>query len=237
MLVRTIDFETTGFPPTAAVIEAAWCDLDTESGRITPAEGRLCNPFRVNPDLVMTPEAMAVHHIIKADLADAASVDVAFRDMAAGDHGAWAAHNAAFEREFFGGGAKPWLCTMKAARRIWPDAPSHSNQVLRYWRGLDGLPDFDRALAALSHRAAPDAYVTAFLLRAMLETGVSVEQMIGWTDTASLLPRVFFGKHRGASWEEVPLDYLQWLSKQTNLEPDVRFTVKHHIGLRHGRAM
>ncbi len=43
------------------------------------------------------------------------------------------------------------------AMHVWPDAPRHSNQVLRYWRNLV----LDNALAMLPHRAGPDAWVTA----------------------------------------------------------------------------
>lgn len=232
MLVRVIDFETTGYPPNAAVIEAAWCDLDTDTGIIVAPQTTLCNPFRANPELVMTPEAQAVHHIDIEDLGGAPSPDIAFRQMSDGDHEAWAAHNNTFEREFFAGGVKPWICTLKIARRVWPDAPSHSNQVLRYWLGLK----LDRSLAALAHRAGPDTYVTAHLLRAALETGVSVEQVVKWSNEPSLLPTITFGKHKGSSWEKVPLDYLDWLNRQTDLDPDTKFTVKHHIQLRCARA-
>ena len=51
--------------------------------------------------------------------------------------------------------------------RAWPDAPGHSNQVLRYWRQVDrnAYPRIPRE----AHRALPDAIVTAFLLRDLLE--------------------------------------------------------------------
>ena len=46
--------------------------------------------------------------------------------------GAIAAHNADFETKFFEP-MLPVICTYKAALRVWPDAPSHSNGALRYW--------------------------------------------------------------------------------------------------------
>jgi uncharacterized protein (DUF3820 family) len=39
-----------------------------------------------------------------------------------------------------------------------------------------------------------------------------------------------FGKHKGVKFEKVPVDYLQWLSG-TDLDEDMAFTVKHHIGI------
>ena len=46
------------------------------------------------------------------------------------------------------------------ALRVWPEAPRHSNQVLRYWRGMR----LDHARAMPPHRAGPDAWVTAHIL-------------------------------------------------------------------------
>ena len=51
-----------------------------------------------------------------------------------------------------------------------------------------------------------------------------------------LLPRITFGKHRGKGWKDVPLDYLDWLIAQRDLNPDVRFTAQHHRRNRISRA-
>src|SRR5262245_25865334 len=49
----------------------------------------------------------------------------------------------AFQRQWLTEGwpEVPWLCTYKSALRAWPDAPRHSNSVLRYWLGIDIPPD------------------------------------------------------------------------------------------------
>ena len=102
---------------------------------------------------------------------------------------ALAAHRADFEQQFctpaLTRGAD-WICTWKCALRLWPDCPSFSNQVLRYWRKPDGI-EHERGLPA--HRAFPDAYVTAFHLRDMLNEA-SVAQLIEWSNLPGLLPRV-----------------------------------------------
>lgn len=110
----------------------------------------------------------------------------------------------------------PWICTYKVALRLWPDAPKHSNQVLRYWLGLD----LDAVQAMPPHRAGPDAWVTAHLLLRMLEQA-TVTQMIGWTVEPKQLPVLPFGKHRGLKWADLPDDYLQWLVRQADMDPDV----------------
>ena len=69
------------------------------------------------------------------------------------------------------------MCTYKCALRLWPELPSHSNQVIRYERRPHVL---DRALGLPAHRAGPDAYVTAHHLRDMLDL-VGLEQLIAWS--------------------------------------------------------
>ena len=88
---------------------------------------------------------------------------------------------------------RPAICTYKAALRLWPEAPGHGNQVLRYWLRPK---DLDPVIASPPHRALPDAYVTAFILRELLELA-TVEELIAWTGEPALLPRVTFGQYRG----------------------------------------
>lgn len=221
MLIRVIDFETTGMPPDAAVCEVGWSDVG-EGQDVEGFQSFLCNPGRPMP-----PEARAVHHLSDDMVAGGMHPTSAFGLMMDGAD-VFCAHNAAFEREFFAGGDQPWICTLEVARRLWPDCPSHSNQCLRYWLGLE----LEDALAMPPHRAGPDAYVTACILREAMKIA-SVTDMIAWTDQPSLLPRITFGKHRGAAWSDVPLDYLEWLALKSDMDADTKFTAKHWIDQRH----
>lgn len=108
--------------------------------------------------------------------------------------------------------------------RVWPDAPSHANQVLRYWLGDVAEP----LLAMPPHRAAPDAYVTAHILVHALAYA-SINDMVSWTSGPALLPAVTFGKHRGARWQDVPWDYLDWIVRKSDLDEDTKFTARHEI--------
>ena len=96
-------------------------------------------------------------------------------------------------------GRARWICTYKCALRLWPNAPSHSNQSLRYWRRPPGL---QRATALPAHRAGPDAYVTAHHLRDMLAVA-SVSQLLIWSEQPALLVRVPTGALRGRRWDEL----------------------------------
>lgn len=76
-------------------------------------------------------------------------------------------------------------------------------------------------------RAGPDAWVTAHLLLELLRI-TTVEQMIAWSDQPRPMPTLPFGKHRGATWSEVPADYLQWMVGQ-DMDPDVLWHVRPEL--------
>lgn len=229
MLIRVWDCETTGFPPDAAMCEIGWCDIEIRlDGAMTigTPQGMLVNPGRPMPI-----EARAVHHIGDADLADAPPIEFGLRCLIDGRPDVFVAHNAAFERQFFtGGDGAQWICTYKVGLRLWPDAPSHTNQVLRYYLGLR-LQDH---LAMPPHRAAPDAYVTAHILLEALQLA-SIEDMIAWTEQPAMMVKIRFGKHRGRRWDEVPTDYLQWVAGQRDMDADTRACARHHLNLRGAR--
>ncbi len=241
MILRCIDFETTGLPDSedgAAICEIGWCDVEALTGnptrnsvRATVLHGGAC---LVDPDRPIPPEARAVHHISDKAVRGADNPDNALRALTEkGTPAYFAAHNAKFEQAFFDGGPTPWICTYKIALRLWPDAPAHGNQVLRYRLGLDDL-DPDRAMPP--HRAGPDAYVAAHILaRALHEGRASIDDMARWSSGPPLLPRIMFGKHRGARWQDVPPDYLAWIADKSDLDADIKANARHHLK-RKGKA-
>jgi len=224
-IIRVIDLETTGqAPPAHGVCEIGWQDVAlAESGRWEiHGEGgaQLVNPGRPIP-----PITMAVHHIQDEQVADAPY----WHDVARAILDPWprrialAAHHASFEQQFctppLTRGAD-WVCTWKCALRLWPDSPLFSNQVLRYWKRPEGLVH-ERGLPA--HRAFPDAYVTAHLLRDMLNEA-SLAQLVEWSNLPGLLPRVRTGPDRGKEWREIDEETLTGFLGDR--DPDVRFTAK-----------
>jgi exodeoxyribonuclease X len=223
MLIRVIDFESTGLPPDCAIVEIGWCDVafvDCNTITVGAPQSRFCNPGRPIP-----PEARAIHHISDEDVKDAVSPDVALRDLNSAEVEVWCAHNAAFEQQLFTGAGKPWICSLKVAYRMYPDSPNHKNQTLRYYFGLE----LDHALAMPPHRAGPDAYVTAHILADELQAE-RPETLIEWTNSAALLPgAIKFGMHRGTKWADVPTDYLQWICNQADMDADRKFTARHHL--------
>lgn len=229
--IRCIDFETTGLPESerpVAICQIGWCDIDAFDGaiKVYSPTSFLCDPGHEIP-----PEARAVHHISDADVAGELSPEEGLKRLLQNPPDYFAAHNAKFEQHFFSDHTVPWICTYKVALRFWPDAPAHTNQVLRYYLDLE-LPD---SLAMPPHQAGPDAYVTAHILQTMIETGrASLEDMARWSSGPALLPKIPFGKHRGAKWEDVPTDYLDWIVSKSDLDGDIKANASHHLKKRRG---
>lgn len=224
--IRVIDFETNGAePPEAQVCEVGYSDLLLQDGRITDPVSWLC---RVD---VMPPEVRAVHHISLADCQNAERFDPARLLLNLCD--AVAAHNAEFEMKFFTSPV-PVICTYKAALRVWPNAPSHSNGALRYWLEDQGKISPDHISTQPAHRAGPDAYTTAHILKALFDAGATGRDMVNWTKEQRLLPTCPIGKFRGQPWSEVEAGFLGWMLRQPTMEEDLKWNAQREIARRSG---
>lgn len=135
--VRVIDLETAGNGP-FDVCEIGWQDVGQTEEAVWSLSDEHGARF-VNPGRPISPETMAVHHIIDAYVADAPLWKTVAPEVLQLPDGvvALAAHRAAFEQRYctprLTGGA-PWICTWKCALRLWPQLQSFSNQMLRYQR-------------------------------------------------------------------------------------------------------
>lgn len=225
MNIVVFDCETTGLShETDSIVELAtvliegppWNLADTFSSLVRPT-----SPIGIG--------AVAAHHIREVDVADARPLN----DVAAASHipsaDVMAAHNAAFDFGFFLWPG-PWVCTYRVARQLWPDAPGYKNMELRYF--LPGLDDEIRKsteiMALPPHRALPDAFVTACVLRRMLAEH-DIDELIRLTSAPILIKTVGFGKHFGMRWEDVPKDYLRWVASK-DFDADVLYTARHWLG-------
>lgn len=212
--------------------EIGWQDVvRSDDGLWRLAEDR--GALFVHPGRPISPETMAIHHIVDAQVAGAPYWRQAAPQVLRPDVGllALAAHRAGFEQRYcrpaLTGGAD-WICTWKCAMRLWPHLSRFSNQMLRYQRRPEGL-HHETGLPA--HRALPDAYVTAHHLRDMLNE-TSPEQLIAWSREPGLLPRAPAGPWRGRAWRELDMDSLQSLAQDR--DPDVRFSAGQELRRRAG---
>lgn len=220
--IRVIDYETSGdqSSETAEIIEFGSHDLYVEDCTITAPFRSFCRPRHP-----IHPAARAAHHIRDEELADAPDArEIIDEFLTGGKPFALAAHNIDFEQHFSPDVGLPWICTYRCAKVVWPDAPGHSNQTLRYW--LDLKLDFDRCMPP--HRALPDSYVTAGILARLLQEK-TVDELIQISKYPPLHKTLTFGKHKGTTYLEAPQDYLEWILNKSDLDEATKFSAKYWL--------
>lgn len=255
--IYTVDFETTGKDAAEAyAIEAALaCPDDGAYGHET---------FIALPEgITIPPETSAVHHIIDEDLAGAPDWDTVV-------DGLWGAvslggelepqdvvmvaHNAEYEQAVLAGTIFDncrWVCTFKCALIAWPDAPTHSNEGLRYWLGFGTGRKKNQA----SHSALHDCKVTAGIFRALYgffyaeacssglldgdteinseeARSVVIRRMIDISEEIAVLPTCPIGKERGKKWEDIDGGFLSWTLRQPDMREDVKHAAREELNRR-----
>lgn len=224
MKLIVLDTETSDLDPDkgAKLLEVAWIEL-SHNGQSWieqfPAE------YRIQYDGLINPHAQAVHHITTDMLTEEKGAvkryDMILKliDRIEPDT-IFVAHNAQFDSKFFPEVNRPWICSMRAAKHLWPGAPGYSNQVLRYYLKLElNLPP-----GKFPHQAIYDVVTTTGILLKMLER-YTAEQLLSLASSPVRLNAIGFGKHRGKQFHEIPRDYLQWLRAQQNLDVDLVHTI------------
>ena len=226
MMLRCVDVETTGLAPDGRVVELGWCDVRRqEDGWIVDKPASTL----VNPGISIPAPMSAIHHLTDDDVRDAPTLAdaIAGADLERDDVFAFVAHRASFEKAMLPLGDVKWICSWKVSVTLAPNAPSHSNQALRYFLKLN----VDREIASPPHRAGPDSYVTAHLIARALAR-MTPEQMVELSAAPITLPRLHFGKHVGVACSEIPLDYWSWVEKNITDDEDVLHTARFYLNQR-----
>lgn len=227
-LFTVVDLETAGLAPPASIVEIGVThvcyDPDSKQVEIGAPHSKLFKPREA-----LTPENIAVHHLTPAMLAHHPHcTDEELRAGLIGEQrpAFLVAANAGFERQWITpeivgvdlyGKAPFWICTVKGAARLYPEAESHSNQAMRYRLGLH----LSEALAMPPHRAGPDSYVTAHILAHFLQN-TRVRDLVQWTFEPRWMTTIRFGKWKGKRWAEVDADYLSWMLAQADMDADAK---------------
>jgi exodeoxyribonuclease X len=225
---QVIDFETTGTDPkkNKACSFAAF-DLDSNEHFYS----------LINPEIPILPEASEVNHLVTRDVISAPSQDQVMRTWLRdlGKPDCIIAHNVAFDKTIMDqcnslGSRFPWICSMRLAKKLWPDDPSR-NQYLRYKHEIEvKIPE-----GIFPHHALYDVYVTAGVFRYELKvleglskdpSKITLEKLISWIEEPILLRTCHFGKHKGQPWKDVPRSYLEWMLKNmTDMDRDLKHTI------------
>jgi exodeoxyribonuclease X len=228
MKLIVIDTETSALPEDGGtMLELAWYAVANIRDQWVPISS---NEMYIQYNGPIDPCAQAVHHI-KPECLTAVRGAVP-REQAVHDlmmdiepDSFLVAHNSSFDSQFLPELTNQWICTLRIAKRIWPEAPGFGNQVLRYW--LDLKPDLSIANGIkprFPHQALYDVATTTVILQKMLTVHSPAElYKMCWIPLR--LKTIGFGKHKGTRFEDIPLDYLWWLRAQQNLDDNVRYTI------------
>ena len=150
--IVVVDTETNGLEPdpsadSGGLLEIAWVPValadaaETSEGWTVVADAaQACLLHHSQP---LDPAARAIHHIrpeqVDPDSGNCLARDVVMHDLLCAEEPGdmmYAFHNAPFDMKFLPELGLPVIDTLQCAKHIWPDAPKHSNQVLRYWLGV-----------------------------------------------------------------------------------------------------
>ncbi|PHM53284.1 DNA polymerase III PolC [Xenorhabdus hominickii] len=216
------------------VVDTETCDMDSGIVEIASIDvvDNIINYIEkqshfVDPQKPISISAMAIHHITDEMVAGFPLITNVIEKYKGADF--LVAHNAAFDSRMMPEMDAPFICTLKLAKRLWPDMESHSNQYLRYALKLDvHMPEGLHA-----HRALYDCIVTAALFKRIKDqSNWSDKEMLEISNQPSLLHKFKFGKHKGMTFEEVNQlnpSYFAWLLKQPDLDPDIEFTINYWL--------
>ena len=210
------DTETTGLGKDAGIVEISWVETDENFNEVDR------HYSLINPEKPIQPGAMGAHGITEAMVADSPTISEFMEEAGYPldvEGGVLVAHNAAFDIVHFA----PWmrepltLCTLKAARVIYPEADNHKLTTLKYYLGLEGC--HDRA-----HSADEDVNVLMQLVKRMCQDAeCGLPELLHIQNIPRKIHKMSFGKHRGKALSELPKDYVNWLlTKADNIDSDLR---------------
>lgn len=208
MRAIVFDTETTGLDD-PGLVQSAWVEVDHMGELAHPICGQLWNPGKP-----INYGAMATHHIVDADVADAPPA-AGFRLPDGVTH--LIGHNVDFDWKVIGEPDVKRICTLALARRMWHDMDSHTLGALLYRvMGTDAR----RALVD-AHNATADVGFCAYVLRAICAARrpADLDDLWRMSEEARVPTHMTFGKHKGAALRDVPPDYKAWLMRQPDVDP------------------
>lgn len=209
------DVETTGLDSNSdAIVELSFIEVDEDLNQVCSLS------TKVNPQMPICPAASAVHGIIAADVEEAPTMSEVLQTFEDGyfDDAFLIAHNAQFDHRFLGHywNIQGVFCTLRAARKMYPDAPNHQLQTLRFYLELE----IDRNIEA--HSAEGDVAVLMALLQRMLaDAEMSLPEFADMVSEPIHVDTMPFGKYKGCSLQSLPLSYVKWLRKLPDLDSDL----------------
>ena len=221
-----LDTETTGVNDDDKVVELGWIELDADFNVLNQFETLL------DPQRRIAPAASAVHGLVYEDVENSPTIEEYFSEDDPTCYGrkiddpiVLIGHRIAFDHKF----VKPYitnvvqeLCTLRWARRLYPESDNHQLQTLVYALGLP------RATEA--HRVMSDVWTAIHLCKHICErTGMTLPQLAEASAAPMEVHTMSFGKHKGEKIQDIPMQYLRWMLDKLSLDGDMQFSVENAI--------
>lgn len=243
MSILYLDTETTSVErDTMSIVEYGSVIQEYEEDSLKMLGDPVISAKRFKPREECTFEAMGVHHITSAMVADKPDIsedksiaeDIRYADYIVG-------HNVDFDisvilREALDGDTRYLLkdnsedskviCTLRLCKHAWNDLPSYKLSALRY---RFDLPVIDGE----SHAADFDAYLCRGLID-LIAKKLGIDSWTGlWNKMQEplIIHLMYFGKHKGMEVSEMfykHRDYIGWLARQpwfSEEHPDLVYTI------------
>ena len=204
------------------VVELAYCQADLIDGKFT--RGNIFSD-RYKPSKPFEAGAVAIHHIIAEDVekSDPSS------EAKIPDCEVIIAHNVDFDAEVVNNTTAKRICTLALCRHLWPQFKSHSLSCV--FLELRGISFSTVSIIEEAHSAGTDVFILTRVLETIIEqTEVkSMDQLYELSEKARIPEHMPFGKHKGEPIADIPTSYVQWLLKQTDVDPYLRKALSGRI--------
>lgn len=223
-------------------VEIAWFPFEFNNTGQPVFYTKLGENLRYNPAAPIAFGAMATHHILDSDVAEM-PLHTTFRlPVIKNDTVQYLiGHNIDYDNRVLARAGVDTstlqvICTLALARHVWPNEKSHTLGALVYMLS----PDKVKARETLkeAHSAWQDILMTASVLRQIINaTGVkSLKDLYLLSEFSRLPKKITFGMHKGKLISELPMDYIDWLLKQSDLDPYLVKAINNTLfkGLDHG---
>ena len=209
-------------------IEIAYAPIEIEAGKLSLDRSKMFDQLYSIGDEKISFAAMAVHHILEADIVDqpnfgtftlpTETVYIIGHNI---DYDIRAIQTCGVDTQHIKA-----ICTLALARRVWPDAEAHNISALIYM--ISKGSEKAREMLKGAHRADADIILTANILMHIVHklNIQTIEALFEASEDARIPRSINFGKHRGTAIVDLPSDYVQWLMRQEDLDPYLRKAIE-----------
>ena len=174
---------------------------------------------RYNPLKEIFYESMAVHNIIDDDVKDCPPyTDFKFDENVKYLIG----HNIDFDWEVIGKPNVKRIDTLALSRYVYPELETHKLAAVCYAITPKENRKFIQQICNTYHNALTDCYLALYLLKNILIKNKNIlnwEQLYTLSQYSRIPKKITFGKYKGTLISELPLDYINWLLNQKDLDP------------------